>query len=105
MRSYQPWQPSSSSKLEMPARIAIGTSGGPWLRASHLFQFLRARGINDPVEQVLRPIRSGELTAWLGNDADAATVWAPIEARLFVLGMTIHSSGMFTKGNVPMEEY
>jgi hypothetical protein len=76
-----------------------------WTPAAELFSALETRGIADPIRRVTQLLRSGELAAWLGNDADAATAWRPIETRLFVLGMTIHRSGKLTKDDVPREKY
>ena len=92
-------------KAATKAAATAGTLGDAWMPAAQVFVSLRVRGFEDPEEEVLRLVRSGKLTAWLGNDADAATAWVRIETRFFVLGMTIHPSGRLTKGDVKMADY
>jgi hypothetical protein len=69
--------------------------------ATQVFESRTARGIANPVNHVMRPLRSGESIAWPANDENAATAWVPIATRLFVPGMAIHFSDKITKGDAP----
>lgn len=92
-----------SDLMRLLRRSEIGA--GAWTSAAELFEALEVRGTADAIHQVTPLLRSGDLIAWLGNDADAATAWRPIETRLFKLGLTIHRAGSLTKGNVPTVAY
>jgi hypothetical protein len=96
---------SDLTRLIAEALEAEIFSTDAWTPAARLFQTLIDGGTVDPVGRVMPLLRSGELTAWLGNDHDVATKWTPIESRKFQLGMTVSLDGHLTKAEVEMDKY